>query len=158
MWIDVTFDHGLAEILKMRGRYEVLPFLLMADIGDISDMGEPARKTHLHSLYTGLFPYDSWLGNLANPMDNVNNLARLKQAAKNSEGIRIWWGDTPSDSCGMYWLMHALRGIGNRVMGIKMPLAAPMREGFVILKSVGGLSPERIGGLIQTVVTVELHN
>lgn len=46
---------------------------------------------------------------------------RLRAAAKSGEKIRIWWSNSPDDTCGFYWAMALLNGQGATVTAVKLP-------------------------------------
>lgn len=99
-----------------------LPFLL--DMGDISVPVESEyRKNFILNMYTTNQRDDTELSAEYDAAWNryINEIARLRQFAKQGESIRLWYSDAPYSLCGFYHACSILEKYNCKVSVVKLP-------------------------------------
>ena len=99
-----------------------LPFML--DIGDISVPVESEyRKNIILDMYTTNRMDDTDLSAEYEAAWNryINEIARLRQFAKEGESIRLWYSDAPYSLCGLYHVCSLLEKQDCKISVVKLP-------------------------------------
>lgn len=111
------------------------------NIGDIADdaPGGPAREKALKTLY-GIFP-DMDKAELQNWQQNTAaSLAAVLRRAAEGEELRLWYSDSPDESCGFHWLLARLQTLERcgPLTAVKLPEVEEGPDGALIQKNGWG--------------------
>lgn len=123
---------------------DVIGFWLAASMGDISDSHNWMDR--LIWMNKMLLAYDDepfepgWAEQEAKHA--ADETARLLNAAKQGEPIRIWWSDAPDESSGFYWAMWLLRETNATILSVKLPPFLLHEQEILEFRSCGEVPPE----------------
>lgn len=147
---EITFNPSLAGSLSILKDGDViddiLPLWVMADMGDISNMGDVSSRTDFWQDMYGWDIYEkgtNWPESFAD--DLKDSFDRLLKLAGKGEDLRIWWSDTAEDTCGLYLLLWLLKEKPCNISGIKIPMVRPLSRGtFRTLSNIGEILPDEL--------------
>lgn len=122
---------------------DILPFYMMADMGDLQNFWESrlAMTCHMVHLYgDSQEDMKQWKEQEQGRIKQAEK--RLSAAATAGDPIRIWWSDTPSETCGYYWAMHQLQNSTGPVFSINIPRVQSQKNDRFFFTETGQLEPE----------------
>ena len=126
------------------GSEDVAPLSLYLDIGGINE-GLSGRKAILDMLFDGFSGY----AGVADEMWKTNELtlARLEEAKKSHDKIRIWLCESdPAEMCGLCFVCDLLSGSDTPVSVIRIPRRLDKDGSIINYRSTGEVDAEMFGG------------
>lgn len=155
--VDFSFESILPKIYngpELEGEPgDVVTLGFHGDIGDITDLEDVDLRGDLY--YQIYFDAQHYFEDDQHMEENKKanldymhclkaSILRVKKAAAAKEPIRVWWSDSPSESCGFYWAMQLLQDSDAPTSHIKIPRLLQHKDGYKTINGIGELLPEEI--------------
>lgn len=127
---------------------DVLPIWLNADIGDISNMTDWSSRMKILRDVSNIHDFmdEEWV--LKQELKAHKGLQKLLEMAAGGEHIRIWWSDSPGETCGFFWTMDLLKDSACKVTSVKVPNITLDFQGKMFASATGALAPAQFAEML----------
>lgn len=165
--IELVFQNATAGSMRqakkegfMEGSPEdVAVACIMADKGNIVDIENGETRDEI---YRGLVCENEYRGERLQAFLNQHKASirataeRLRDAIRLGEAVRIWWSESPEETCGFYWAVSILEDSEGPVTSIKLPHHTEiLPHGAIYYESTGGMVPKKCHTFLKLERTLE---